>query len=200
MKSIDFINELFDSFLNMGSSSQNKEIKEILENNSYKEILDKIIFFSENIDNSYIHYVLGTCYYLKGANFRKKAIEFYEKAIINPNFYNSDNFDQDLGILQRNLGTLYEKEYDFDKSLFYYELALKNLSDFPSAYINIADIYYKTDKIDEAISFIEKAKESPYYVSDPTNFKIVIERYLEIYKVKKKNGKKYKAKPIKKEL
>lgn len=187
---------LFDSILNLGSSNDDEkdsQIQKILDENSYKEILNIIIELCDECKNPMAYYYIGTANYLKGSKFRDDALKSYNYFLTEKESVSFEFSKEDLGIVYRNIGELYEKKYMYIESLGNYEKFQNLLPDFPSSYSSIAGIYYKMGQVEKSIHTLEMAKETKYYKDKgDITFYSVVDRYLEMYKDYLKNNKVYK--------
>jgi tetratricopeptide (TPR) repeat protein len=219
---------LFDSLkLSVGFGNSNSQLNKIAEKilkeaKDRHKILDKIIELCKDIDDPKAYLIVGRAYVWKGAKFRKEAIKYLEKYLINPTedsyekgyvTRDGENVEITLEIhlfwVYSDLGECYEGVYDFDNALRCYKLANKMDPAMPSGYIRIAQIYTKLGQINEAIKLLEQAKKTPYYqpkkvknVLDNSyhiddSFKVVIDNSLKDFINKKEKGYVYRPRKIK---
>jgi tetratricopeptide (TPR) repeat protein len=199
--------------IEFGSNPIHKKAKQIAEKAKGRhEVLDKIIELCQNIEHPKSYYLIGMAYVWKGAKFRREAIYYLEKYLNTPieieeSYYSRegklvDGYTTGIQIshVYKDLGKCYEGEYEFEKALESYQKAAKLDPSIPSAYVFIAQVLVKMNKLDKAIEVIQKAKNSRYYAPIKTisqfdgkiyyddTFKIVIDNYLEDLKIKKEKG------------
>lgn len=66
-------------------------------------------------------------------------------------------------ILYNNIAWTYSLMHDYNKAIIYYHRALETLQD-NEIYFNLAYCYYKTNKKQEALLYIEKGRQAKFYV------------------------------------
>jgi tetratricopeptide (TPR) repeat protein len=111
----------------------------------YKKALDM------NPDHEGAHFNLGNTYFsLKNWERAKKAFEW----VIKNSSHTTRKYESLI-----NLGVIYKRDNDFQKSLKFYNLAIKLKSDSPEAYNNIGNIYYKQNALDLAEKYYLKSIE-----------------------------------------
>ena len=92
---------------------------------------------------------------------QENAITLFKKSIqLNPNFEDS----------YLNLSKVFEKEKEFNKSIFFLENLLKIKKDFLIGNLRIANLYQKNKQFDKAILSLNKALE----LSDKKDYYIII--------------------------
>mgnify|MGYP001625419830 CR=1 FL=1 len=88
------------------------------------DVFAKVLYESQKFDDS-LHYLACAyaCHYSK-VEYRKKAIEYFQKYLLNPVPCSNSNFP--LYVIYRDLGKDYEGEYDFINAEKCYKLAIQN--------------------------------------------------------------------------
>lgn len=180
--------------------------KHILEkcNNDRKSILLAEVELCKPFETPMSYCIIANAYYFLGAAYRQEIIQYMTKYLDHPDWIpHSDHFEGDreryLAGRWGVLGLAYEGEYMFEDALQAY-ISEKNVSpEYPTAYVHIATVLSKMNRLDEAISFLKEAQTTRYY-REPgfgTTFNTVIDNYLAKFEEKKKRGYVYKPRPRK---
>ena len=180
--------------------------KHILEkcNNDRKSILLAEVELCKPFETPISYCVIANAYYFLGAAYRQETIQYMTKYLDNPDWMpHSDYFEGDreryLAGRWGVLGLAYEGEYMFEEALQAYISEKIVAPEYPTAYVHIATVLSKMNRLDEAISFLKEAQTTRYY-REPgfgTTFNTVIDNYLSKFEEKKKRGYVYKPRPRK---
>jgi serine phosphatase RsbU (regulator of sigma subunit)/Tfp pilus assembly protein PilF len=91
----------------------------------------------------------------------KEALNYYTKCL---NISEEMKDHGQVAVMLNNIGRMYADQEDYEKSIEYHERGIKlwlelgdNLKGLANTYLNLASVYYKTDKIDEAIKLFNKS-------------------------------------------
>lgn len=155
-----------------------------------KKIMSEIIFNYSSSENPFD--ILGVAYalYYSGAKYRSNAIEFFEKYLSAPADISKYKMISLWGIYS-NLSTLYEKEYQYEKAIYYLKMCIEsNGGNNPADFTRIGDILIKID--------LDRAED--FYISllsnnDYTKFRYQFEYALNDIHEKQRKGYKYNPRP-----
>lgn len=182
--------------------------KQILEscNNDRKSILLTEVELCKPFETPMSYCVIANAYYFLGAAYRRETIEYMTKYLNNPEWmphveYFEDDRARYLSGRWNILGHAYEGEYMFEEALKAYNAEKATTPEQPAAYICIATVLSKMNRLDDAIDFLEEAKKTRYY-QEPgfgTCFNTTIDSYLSKFEDRKKRGYTYKPRPRKKD-
>lgn len=136
--------------------------------------------------------ILGVGYALfySGANYRRSAIDYFERFL---------NFQVDISsyklislwAIYSNLSTLYEKEYNFEKAIFYLEKCIEtDKSSNPADFTRIGDVLVKIDLNKAEKYYLELLSSNSY-----AEYKYQFEYALKDVQEKIKRGYVYKPHP-----
>ena len=185
----------------------NNELNSILSScKTRSEKLEKIAKLCEPAETSEDLYYISKSYVWAGAQYRTEAIKYLLEYIDAGGFWEGlpdekismDGyvFDQKAGHISSayaDLAKCYEGEYEFDKALEAYQKAYELLPYSPASLIGVSTVYIKKNNLDNALTVLEEAKNSPYY--NIPDFSDVVDRH--IIDVKNKIEKGYIYKPRK---
>lgn len=164
-------------------------------NNDRKSILLKEIELCKDFHNPMAFCTIANAYYFLGAAYRQQTIQYMTKYLKNPDWipsaeYFDDDKDRYLSGRWGILGQAYEGEYQFEEALHAYQTERDIRPEYPAAYVHIATVLSKMNRLDEAIEFLGKAKTTRYY-NEPafgSCFNTVIDSYLSKFENKKARG------------
>lgn len=180
--------------------------KQILKqcNNDREKILFAEVELCKPFKTPMGYCIIANAYYFLGAKYRQNLIEYMTKYLENPEWiphseYFEDERSRYLSGRWGILGQAYEGEYQFEEALQAYNTEKEIAPEYPAAYVRIATVLSKMHRLDEAIEFLQEAKNTRYY-REPgfgTTFNTVIDNYLTKFLGKKARGYVYKPRPRK---
>lgn len=188
--------ELFETLI-VSTSSASDQVMEIVEslNNDRRSILFKVIELCGNEESSKAYSILSDAYFFLGAKYRKEAILYTQKWLNDQAYIPCVETARVQYRCSRLhvLAQCYEREYQFDNAINAYLDSIENRPEYPAAYVGIARCLIKKGEIDQAISFLEAATHSNYYVYAITGsgFNTVIDTYLSDAIAKRDRGYRY---------
>lgn len=161
-------------------------------NNRY--IIDKFKSSNKPLDIL----AVAISYEREGASYRLQAIEYFERFLSNPvsipivphayTAYGQPKPMFSYWMIYSTLGSLYERENNFEQALKYYKLLPKESNyDNPADLTRIGDILTKVD-INQAVDYYEDLKKQPVY----KKYKKVIDNAYSFTLEKQERGYKYK--------
>lgn len=173
-------------------------------NNDRKRILLAEVELCKQYETPMSYCVIANAYYFLGAAYRQETIEYMRKYLENPEWiphaeYFEDDRTRYLSVRWGILGQAYEGEYQFEDALWAYCGEKDAAPEHPAAYVHIATVLTKMNRIDDAIAFLREAQKTRYY-NEPgfgTCFDIIIDNRLSQLEEKKKRGYVYKPRPRK---
>lgn len=133
-------------------------------------LLELIIQLFNNSNKSYDLLAVAEAYRLKGAAFRKQALEHYERYLARVNVIQSRYVKNSFAIctdliLWNNISELYEKEHNFYRALKYAELAESlNTDNLPYYPIHISKILLKIDP-EKSVTYLSEIVKTKKYKS-----------------------------------
>ncbi len=151
------VNSSFDDIIGHGPPFTAEEYKKLRRTETEQQC--KILKDCYDINNFASQWECARIYEFWGAKYRILAIHHYEKCFeLNENavFFNSIN---------TSLGSLYEQCHDFEKAISFYKKSIELQPQLPAGYVEIATCLRKQNKLDEAMEFLEKAKNSKFYTN-----------------------------------
>lgn len=169
-KNIDALTQTFNAYSYFG------EEKHVFNN----QIINA--FFSSS--NSRNELAVAFAYFGEGSKYRNDAIQYFEKYLSHP--VNNQLFSD--WIIYSTLATLHEKEYNFERAIYYLDKLIEIDND-----TNIADYTRKgsvivKQNINDAINYYEGLKSKKIY----KNYRETIDQEYKEVLIKKKNGYVYK--------
>lgn len=152
--------------------------------NDIQESLNKIVLECEKLNTPESRYYKALSLAWSRVDYNDRAIEALRYYLENEPYIIMGNKTDILRASTLGyLGKAYEKKYEYDTALFFYEKQSK-LDESQIPLINRAEIYRKKNDLDSSIKLMENASNNPNSEVD----KAVVKRYLEDYQNKKKNG------------
>lgn len=105
--------------------------------------------------------LLADAYVFLGASYRSEAIYYLRKYLENPSWCRCLEKDRPAFLASKwsALGKAYEGEYDFKSAILAYDKQRRICPQYPAAYIQIAKVMVKMNKLDSAIQFLQTAKK-----------------------------------------
>lgn len=89
-------------------------------------LFEIIVIKYQNSDSPLDQFSVAYAYAMKGAQFRKRALNFFEKSIKNIHFSTLDKFASvNSAFVYMKFSELYEQEWEFDKAVFWLKQAIK---------------------------------------------------------------------------
>lgn len=146
-------------------------------------------------ETSMSYCIIANAYYFLGAAYRQQTIQYMSKYLKNPEwipraeYYEADR-ERYLSGRWGILGKAYESEYRFEEALQAYQAEREIMPEYPTAYIHIATILSKMNRLDDAIELLNETKNTRYYIEPAFGscFNTVIDNYLSKFKDKKERG------------
>jgi tetratricopeptide (TPR) repeat protein len=189
-------------------NNTNSALKEIMISyigETRKIVNDEVILQCKNSKHPLDILAIAFAYEHKGANFRKEAIQYFEKFLENPCEIPKE-IHLTMKWIYSPLAILYEKEYNFEKAIFYLEkMKQEDIKDKPldkklenTYFCNIATAYRRIGEIkikqgmDIAKNYCDEIKKDKYYKNK--EFKRVIDHYIKDVEDKITKGYVYKPK------
>lgn len=158
-----------------------------------KEIMLDIIHTYSSSDEPLNILGVGYALFYSGAKYRSSAIEYFEMFLNKPADISPYKTISMWGIYS-NLATLYEKEYNYDKAVYYLKKCIiEDDGSNPADYTRIGDILVKIDLQDAEKYYLSLLSDESY-----TKFKCQFEYALNDVREKIKQGYVYKSRPHKK--
>ena len=182
----------------VGGVKPSKEAEKILEECAYdrKRILLKEIELCQGYDTPMAYCLLADAYVFLGASYRSEAIYYLRKYLENPSWCCCLEKDRPAFLSSKwsALGKAYEGEYDFKSAILAYDKQRRICPQYPAAYIQIAKVMVKMNKLDSAIQFLQTAKKTDYYLHPRfgTCFNTCVDGHLQDIVEKKLRGYYYK--------
>lgn len=180
------------------TSKLNQAARRIIDecNNDRKQLLLAEIDLCKPFDTAASYCIIANAYHFLGAEYRQQTIYYLTKYLANPEWVPCVESDKTRYLAGRwsILGQAYEGEYQLDEALKAYGSELKMSPEYPAAYVHVATVLSKMNRLDEAIAFLKGLKTTDYYCAPAFGscFNTVIDNYLHKFEDKKARGYVYK--------
>lgn len=180
--------------LTVGDPPPEPDVLQVLEacSNDRMKILEKEVSLCQGFDTPMAYYILSDAYVFMGAAYRQEAILYLSKYLANPAWApcREDSKTQHLALRWHYLGQAYEGEHQFRHAISAYDHERHLKPDMPAAYVKIADVMRKMNRLTDAIQLLRTVQKTPYYQNPSFGscFNTVIDSHLSDLEEKQKRG------------